>query len=602
MAFTGDLEHLHIVDIIQLIHTTRKSGTFSVKGSRGESRIIFYNGYIVGANHLNIRIGTVLVKMNAISPKDLEKALEAQKKVGINRKPLIATLIEMGKLSHEEASKGLKKLIEMTIVELMGWKEGVFTFDTEVIAVSPECNYSPADMEQEVTLDAQMVLMDALRIFDERERDRMAGKNVQPFEDFFKDVIPSKDKIEDKQNDKVITPEDLGLSEIGRLKKKLPRPFSVKEIFDPVEIHRQNIKENLENFSDVDQGTLVSFLNRFTKSSGVLRASSKIRGEVKSLVFFSSDKLIKHSLMTICKNDGYLVFATDVKRELDNIIDQCISKKIQLILVLDYPVKLASALFKENILSIRNHIKERYPQTITIQLISPFDYNFMIQSFNGNVKAVFPRPLKEFQKETFIEDTIKFLETFRAYINVLFEEKKYSLSTDIALSKIKEQIMIFQKINEPPDLSLAILQSVSEIFERSITFIVRQGELIGEKAYGINNDKKAATISVSNLRIPLTKSSIFRNIVENGQIFYGEINDEILEDYLFEKIGAPLRTTILLLPVKSRGKTMILTYGDFGISDVNPVQIDILEIVSTLAGLVLENIIFRKYFKKTAPK
>jgi len=63
MAFTGDLEHLHIVDIIQLLHTTRKSGTFSVTGRRGESRIIFSNGYIVGASHLNnkVRIGTVLV-------------------------------------------------------------------------------------------------------------------------------------------------------------------------------------------------------------------------------------------------------------------------------------------------------------------------------------------------------------------------------------------------------------------------------------------------------------------------------------------------------------------------------------------------------------
>ena len=65
MAFTGDLEHLPIVDIIQLVHTTRKSGIFSVKGSKGESRIVFSSGYIVGANHINnsVRIGTVLVKI-----------------------------------------------------------------------------------------------------------------------------------------------------------------------------------------------------------------------------------------------------------------------------------------------------------------------------------------------------------------------------------------------------------------------------------------------------------------------------------------------------------------------------------------------------------
>ena len=56
--------------------------------------------------------------MDAISQGDLEQALDAQKTAGKNRKPLIATLIEMGKLEHDKAFKGLKKLIEMTIVEV----------------------------------------------------------------------------------------------------------------------------------------------------------------------------------------------------------------------------------------------------------------------------------------------------------------------------------------------------------------------------------------------------------------------------------------------------------------------------------------------------
>ena len=166
MAFTGDLEQLHIVDIIQLLNTTRKSGIFSVKGIRGESRIIFSNGYIVGASHLNnkVRIGTVLVKMKAITVEDLEQALKVQRDAGKDRKPLIATLIDMGKLRPEEASRGLKKLIEITIGELIGWTTGTFTLDTETIVVSSECSYPISRMEQEISLDAQMVLMDALRI------------------------------------------------------------------------------------------------------------------------------------------------------------------------------------------------------------------------------------------------------------------------------------------------------------------------------------------------------------------------------------------------------------------------------------------------------
>ena len=133
--------------------------------------------------------------MNAISREDLEKAVAVQKSAGKNRKPLITTLIELGKLGHEEASRGLKKLIEITIVELLGWPKGTFTLDMEAIAVSPECSYLPDRMEQEVSLDGQMILMDVLRIFDERERDRQSGKNVPSYEELFTDVISSESAV-----------------------------------------------------------------------------------------------------------------------------------------------------------------------------------------------------------------------------------------------------------------------------------------------------------------------------------------------------------------------------------------------------------------------
>ncbi len=271
MALTDDLEHIHIVDIFQLLHTTRKSGIFSVKGTKGESQLIFSNGCIVGANHLNnrIRIGSVLVKMDAITQRDLEQALDVQKTAGKNRKPLISTLIEMGKLEHDKAFKGLKKLIEMTIVELIGWNNGTFTLDTEAIAVSDECRYLPDKMEQEIGLDAQVVLMDALRLFDERERDRSTGKTVPSYEDLFVEKISSEEEVTSEDNDAVVTADDLGLADLDDLEEKIPQSTGVKEIYDqelfnPVEIHRQNIRETLDDFSSDEQEIFVSFLEKFT--------------------------------------------------------------------------------------------------------------------------------------------------------------------------------------------------------------------------------------------------------------------------------------------------------------------------------------------------
>ena len=48
----------------------------------------------------------------------------------------------------------------------------------------------------------------------------------------------------------------------------------------------------------------------------------------------------------------------------------------------------------------------------------------MLQSYSEGVSAVLPKPLKDARKDTFIEDTIKFLEAFKSYIRSFLSDKK----------------------------------------------------------------------------------------------------------------------------------------------------------------------------------
>jgi hypothetical protein len=598
MAFTGDLEHLHIVDIIQLLHTTRKSGIFSVKGSRGESRIIFSNGYIVGASHLDnrIRIGTVLVKMNVITPEDLEKVLEIQKNAGSDRKPLIATLIEIGRLSPEEASKGLRKLIEITIVELLGWTKGTFTLDTDDVAVTPECRYPLGTMEQATILDAQMVLMDALRIFDERERDRQSGKNLPSYEELFSDAVPTGKITENVEKAPVLTADDLGLADLDHLERKLPQFSPVDEIFDPVEIHRQKIKETLTGFSTEDQEAFVSFLEKSATSP--YERPARPAGRAQAIILFSEDELIKHSIMTICKNEGILVFTTDGEEELDRILAQCLSIRTLPILVFDKPEMSEGMVSEGKIVRLRRQMMGKYHGIPVIQMAPPADYTFTLQAYHDGSRAVFPKPSREIREETFIEDAIKFLEIFKLYIMEYFCEQKDAGAENDQLSKIKDRIIAVRDIYEPPDVSFALLQSVAEIFERAITFVVRPDELIGERAFGVNARTDKEFVSRVRIRIPLTKPSVFGDVIEKGHLFYGESEDKVLKESLFEVIGEPLKPTIILLPMKSRGKVITLTYGDFGRKEVSSVQKDMLSILAHQAGMAVENAIYRKLLNK----
>ena len=173
MSFTGDLEHLPIVDIIQLLHATRKSGILRVKSRKGESNLVFKDGYIVSASHLNnsVRIGTILIERNIITPDTLDQTLLEQKNAGAERKPLIVSLLDKGLVRDEDAFQGLEHLIEMTIVEMLTWKRGTFTMEVSPDAVADKYRYYPGKINREINVNAQGVLMDALCIFDEKMRD-----------------------------------------------------------------------------------------------------------------------------------------------------------------------------------------------------------------------------------------------------------------------------------------------------------------------------------------------------------------------------------------------------------------------------------------------
>jgi DNA-binding NarL/FixJ family response regulator len=590
MAFTGELEHLPIVDIIQLVHSTRKSGIFSVKGDKGgESKIVFSNGSIVGANHINdsVRIGTVLVKTGAITIDDLKLAMGEQK-AGKNRLPLLVTLIQMGKLKREDAVRGLKKLVELTIIELMGWTKGTFTFDTDATVVSSE--------EQDLGVDAQMVLMDALRILDERERDRAAGKEVPSFVELYADVLPEERAGETKGDPSTITADDLGLADLDRLEKKMPRLVSEMETFDPVAIHRQKIKELLPGFSHEEQEAFFSFLRKSAGRKAAPDAAAKQAG--KAVVIFSNDTLISHSVLSLCNDEGVLVFATDDEKELDRMVSQCLLSARMPVVVLDSPGGPEGGSSREKIAGLRKEVSGKYSAVPVIQFASPQDSDFILQSYQDGARAVFPKPSKEDRRETYIQDTIKFLDTFKSYVRSF----QYGHDdADIYGKKLKDGITALSKITVPSDAALVVLTAVSDMFERAVTLVVHASGLVGERAIGIGSEKSMGPAPADRLKIQLSQPSVFRDVIEKERVYYGESGDETLRTF-FAEIGKPQSPAVVLLPLISNRKVVAVIYGDFGQKEASPVQLDILEILSLQAGIALEYALFRRQAAKAAQK
>jgi hypothetical protein len=585
MSFTGDLEHLPIVDVIQLLHATRKSGILRIGCRKGESQLVFKDGYIVSANHLNnsVRIGKILIDLGLITPEILDQTLKEQKDAGSERKPLIISLIERGSVNERDAYKGLEQLIEMTVVEILTWKGGTFTLDVMPQSVADEYRYFPEKMGREINVDTQGILMNALRIFDEKMRDGQLQEEEFSEEEF------TLEEYDPDEEGPILSADLLGLDEIDRLEDKLPEVYSALEDTESCDYHRRTLEKIAPYLSLPEREALGAFIADLSASPGRAGAATAYDEPALNVIFYSCDELVSHCVTAVCKDAGISVFTTNEVLDLDPVLERFLSDRLLPILVFDSPRDGEGGFSSEMISELRRRKREKYPQLCIIQFAPPRDAAFTMQAYGDNARAVIPRPSREECKEAFVADAIGFMQIFRKYVRSCGVECG---STDFG--RLRNSFSALRGIRGAPEAAFLLLQFVADIFERCVTLIVREKEIVAEKGIGVIVEKGRGVTPSMGFRIPILEPSLFNEVIVEGRLFYGNTDDVTVRESLFAEIGAPERPSILLLPLRLQGKTISLTYGDFGGKEPAAVDLELLEILASHAELALENSLYRK--------
>lgn len=584
MSFNGDLEHFPLVDVIQLLHMTSKTGILYLKCPRGESQLVFHEGFFVSANHLNnsVRIGKVLVDMNAITTRQLDQALLEQKEAGVNRKPLIATLIEQGTIDKDTAFKGLETLIEMTIVEVLTWSSGTFSLDVSKKYVSDEYRYFPEKLNQDILLNAQAVLMDSLRIYDEKMRDGTLSKIFFTEESSSDTEVPASDSGTPE-----ITADLLGLDALDSIARKIPDVFIGLKEHDPVDEHLQAVTRALPETTIDRQGQLVSFLTGIST-----KPPSDLAPPVTAIILLTQDKLLSHAITTVCKHENLFIFAADEESGLDIVIEQSLGRDLHPVLVVDIPHDNDGV---QPLALVRQKVSA-YPQ-VSI-LIAACDHTWRaisMDALGAGTRSIIPRPCYQCHEETYVPQMIAFLSGIGSFLKSILPVPDPQVSQYLiaAFNQLKS-------LSEPPEIALVMLQFTALQFERVITFVVAKSELIAEKSIGVTTDKSNGATAPLLFRIPLERHSVLQEVVENGRLYYGQRSDALLTDFLYKEIGAPRSPKVMVVPLISRGKVIAVTYADFGSKPVSPPQTNLLEAFAGHAGAILDNALYRKSIENPA--
>jgi hypothetical protein len=581
MPLTGELEHLPIVDLIQLIHSTRKSGTLNVFSRKGEGRLIFSNGFIVSASHAQeqIKIGKILLEKQLIKQDDLDRALSLQQEN--EHKPLIAILLTICEISKKEAFKALETLIEITLVEMISWSRGIFTFDSNDIAMADEYRYLPESL-QEVALDTQMILMDALRIFDEKVHNGEIEINDEPLE---YDPRLNTDAIDDESEASAlsglaISEDILGLGDLDKIGHKIPQVFKGLEPFDADELRREITENATESIGDEHKEKLSQFLSNLAKDT----PKTHFINSKQAIILFTDDPFLEQAIMAISKLEGRFVFTGQTQEKLEELTEQAILRGFKPLVILNAPTASFPA---QTIQIIRNSLLDKFLNINILQLTYPSQLDFQLQAWKDGIKTVLPLPENK-ESSNYGEQMINFLLTFQTLMS---EQIRKSGLFD--LNDLNNQLLHLRKFKRAADLSTEILKFVNVYFNRSITFVINKQELIAERSFGISSNNHILSKALM-WRFNIGEDSPLQKVFNINECYNGKFPDIEISQQLFDKIGKPTVEHCLLLPIKCCSQTIMIIYADNGTQPAKLIDNDFFNYYSNQAGLVMENALFRK--------
>src|SRR5215831_481827 len=165
MAIEGPLRELGIHDVFQLLDLSRKTGVLRVTSElrHNAGTIYFDDGAVIYAE---IRsnphpLGGLLLRSGKISEADLERARDMQARQGDPRR-LGEILVAIGAVTPRELQRQVRFQIEEVVFEVMGWREGYFSFN--------EGPLTDVHTEAMVRISTEALLMEGARRIDEWAR------------------------------------------------------------------------------------------------------------------------------------------------------------------------------------------------------------------------------------------------------------------------------------------------------------------------------------------------------------------------------------------------------------------------------------------------
>jgi hypothetical protein len=545
VSLSGNLEDVPLADVLQFIHLGRRTGTLSLGRDGMEAEIGFHNGQIVSARSPSSRsLGEHLVAAGLLDQEALERSQRHQQSQ-TPRRSLGSTLVSIGAIDGEQLRREIETQIAETVYELVTWTRGVFKFTLDELRPADDVGMFPGDLVPHIDLNTQMVLLEAARIFDERNRTDVAP---EPSSDSEAPVEPA------AATDVAPTSDDAA-----------PEPEAMLDVAASAAIE--------------DPDSLAALL-------------AGIEDGVPSLPPVGAEAEAEEP-PTVLPTVRLQVLTTD-RGFFDRLAERFSGGSVRVVKIRPHeagiglhgeapPIVLfdlrQGTVGPQDIRALR---RSRPRAPILALVDDSVAIGRVIEA--GALAAVPP-------EEGAVASCVQTIVRNRLDLP---EELRSPIGAKAGLARLRRILGDLRSGLLSATVALNLLHIISESVERAILFLVKPHELAALGAFGFSQDGELLAQATRGFRVPRTGGNPLVEAIEDGQVRSVTFDEAGFPDELVQLIGRPETGQVVIIPVLGSQRVISVIYADNGQTTRAIDDIELLELATAQVGMAFENELLRR--------
>ena len=171
-----------------------------------------------------------------------------------------------------------------------------------------------------------------------------------------------------------------------------------------------------------------------------------------------------------------------------------------------------------------------------------------------------------------------------------------------AFEFLKRRLVELREGGDANEIAMLVMKVAREYFERALLFVVKNDEARGLGGFGLAPREETLNLLARQITIPLAEASLFRDVARERRAFSGPPPSDRWLGHMLGRIGRFQSRGIAILPLVAHRETIALVFGDNPETGREPGSLEPLEVFVQQAGIALENVFLQKKLQAAEDK